>query len=289
MVKKRVMVNLILGVILMFGLMGVASAALSTSFVTPAGVIVTGSSAILNVTVTGMDDGLDNVTNVSWYYSTDSGTSWTQFLSENVTADDNVTLLNATFDSTAISDSPDIDFNVTVVGYNGSFTQTVIQGMRLDNTAPSTASCAITSQKVSSTNSVVKIDPSDSADTADTAPDVNVTLWLAGGNQVAENNYQVNDTTTEMTLSLTQQSGQRIVSCAVYDELLQVTHADNQTLTFTSGDGGEETFTIIQEQKAKKSKTMPSLAVMFTILGGAAVILIGMGMGMTGKGRKKRR
>jgi len=121
----------------------VVHAQVSLTFVAPTTntTVFTGGAQFLNITASDISTGNENVTNTTWYYSIDNGVSWTFFFSHNVSEDDNVTALNITFDSTALTDAKNFDINITVVGFDGTTNSTTLgvneaNNPKLDNTVP---------------------------------------------------------------------------------------------------------------------------------------------------------
>jgi len=143
--KRMTYSTLVVGLFILL-VAGIASAQVSLTFVAPTNtnINLTGATQFLNITASDISTGNENVTNTTWYYSTDDSLTWTFFFSHNVSEDDNVSALNITFDTTglAIADSSNIDINITVVGFDGTTNSTTIEGLQLDNTVPNSTVAA---------------------------------------------------------------------------------------------------------------------------------------------------
>ncbi|MDP2684931.1 MAG: hypothetical protein Q8P20_07910 [bacterium] len=291
MLKKRAGLLIILGLFII-GLMGIANATITITFTEPttSGHIYTGSSDVLNATVT-ISNWQENVTNITWSYSTD-GSTFNVINQLNYSATLNFTTLNISFDTTTVSDSSDIDFRLFVEGHNRTNVTSTITGLRLDNTAPSTASCALQHGLNLPLSSQVRIDLSGSADASDTLLTANVTAYRGNGIEIAETDFQINDTTSIVTLSNLGSPGRYIISCQLLDELGQSTFASNQTITKTSSGSSEDEFDSTVDLNGLGSETQKKQdRLVKTIIGASFLVLVGgmIVIMLSGKGKKRRR
>lgn len=120
-------------------LIGVVSAANTVTLYLPGNNdVISGSSYQLNAS---LDTNTLNLTKANFYYSTDSGSTWTA-IALNVT-NSTPTNFTTTFDTTSLVDQNDTIFNVTVTNQTWvKFTENDSQGVDIDNGNP-TASLSI--------------------------------------------------------------------------------------------------------------------------------------------------
>lgn len=277
--------NIFLIAIIMLGVLLVpafASAAQSVTLLTPAqDAAIKGTTYNLTMSITEPSE----VCNVTFYYKTSTGTTWT-FIGSAANTTANQTGWSRVLDTSGITDAKDYVFNVSVSTQKSTNSFTLSDsstGVDVDNTAP-TAIIQSNKPKVTFLDPIgFDYDCSTSSDNQDTSLTYSVVWTKADGDTITETSstgtFSDSDlnsvgTTGYLVCTVTDDAGNTDASDAVY-----VSVGNGKTSTTT---GEEEAAVAAKEKKTTNMIIISISAVVVLIIVIVAVIKSGS------KRRKKR-